>query len=226
MYRAEIEGKQKTFGILGETHIYRPEEHFFAERVMDNYDLLAREGGNNNGMYIRDLAILPTTLAFSPAAIIWNFRKTGGLCDMPNVKDIAIGQGKTVYYFEDKLEWWNYLVLPFAGIAFSTLEIISLGLNLFDGSIRENGDPYAPKGKKNKYLNEDYDPSKKFPSRIYNIKKRDKYMAEKASEIIGSINNRVLISCGLKHMKGIESNLWGILHGRIELVKQERPNYN
>lgn len=214
-YRIVLEGGlEKKLGILGETHLYRPEETEFAGEVVKNYDVIASEGSDKKNLSNRlmSLALLPSYLLVSPYLNYY-----GRSFHNKNSLEIARQQNKEIKIFDD-LKYIGLgkklliFTLPFFTLAF--LPLLPF-IYLYNRITKRTSKREKKKGIFSRIT--DY---------LASRKERDQHMAKKSIDYLQESNN-LLIRCGLGHIEGITGYIGK--DSRVKEVKkiyENAPRYN
>jgi hypothetical protein len=188
-------GLEKKLGLLGETHIYRPEETDFAKEIVKNYECFASEGSNR-----KNLSNIALSLALAPSYFLLRpyFKKTARSFSNKTSGDIAYEQKKKINYFHDTdyVGIGKKLILAaLPVITFLTLPV-TVPLAAIYYFFKKDKSKQNPPSKL----------MKKFSDYIYSMKKRDNYMATKTIDYLQNSKD-LLVRCGKAHLAGIYDNL-------------------
>jgi hypothetical protein len=188
-------GLEKRLGLLGETHIYRPEETEFAREIVKNYDNFASEGSNRDNLsnLVLSLALVPTYFFAKPY-----FNKTARSFQNKTSGQIAYEQKKKINYFHDTdyVGFGKKLMIA----ALPVLTLITLPITVPFAAI------YYAFNKDKTKPNPISKIFRKFSDYLVSMKERDKCMATKTIDYIQNSKD-LLVRCGKAHLTGIYSNL-------------------
>ncbi len=196
-YRITTEsGLEKKLGILGETHVYRPEETAFSREIISGYDVFASEGSQR--LTPRNICLGMTLLPWYFLSVPFFKKERRSFRNLTALK-LAKEENKRILYFNDTKHIGIGKMLMMASIPFVFLA--SLPFLPFIGLYRKitKRQRAEPEGEGRGIIN-------KIIDYLVSSKKRDSYMAEKTIGYLHDSNN-LLIGCGLNHMKGIIRNL-------------------
>ena len=202
-------------GILGEEHIYTPEESIFVKKIMPSFDTVAIEGESkqSSSFFWLGLLYLPVMLAYMAG--------TNRSLNNDTAKQIAEKYGKRIMRLEEDTEQ----LFPLSQkIALAIVGLTSIPMApLCYAKLKLYGDPFEVGTKAYEKRIADKKKGKKgldLFSRLTNfaymgnIGKRDRIMAERSIDILRRVSDNLLIVCGENHLDGIVKNLHDQLLGR------------
>ncbi len=223
-YIARSGGKEVIVGILGENHIYRPEEADFARKIILDYNVVAAE--TQGGDMLSNLLYIIPGILFTPEVIYKVIKNRWSGVEM---KKITKEEKKDLIQLYDRVSLLK--IPPLIGwAALSLLHLpIKISKDIASGNVIERGDPYERGGKYEKLLDQNYNVSRdglKNRSKCYfmDLKKRDIKIANRSYELIEQQKHPLLINCGLYHMRGVSKNL-ATRFENFELIEQQTPKY-
>lgn len=203
-YAVEDGGLEKRLGVLGEIHIYTPEESSFARHVVPTYDTVGMEGSGKPSLSFSLIGLLyvPTLLAYALATDRFPLNDTS--------KTIAQECGKRIIHLEEN----EGLTFSFMQkLALATVGALSIPFSPFDyARAKRDGDSYIEgtiayeKRMERKKKN---GPMTRLCNYAFkaNLAERDEAMAEKTSTILQTSSNNFLVVCGQEHFDGVVGNL-------------------
>ncbi len=187
----KINGKRKTFGMIGETHIYSKKESKFVKDIMRNYEIIGLEG---DGL---PLTFLEKIMGMSwryPFKIISNVSNRS--FDYKNASKIAKDNNKKVTYLEKAGHIGNLNLLFLSFFGFLCTAILFIAVNIFS------------RKKLKKILKEAEKESSEegLIGNLASIDKRNREMSNKIKNVLKR-ENSLLVIVGELHVKGIIKNL-------------------
>jgi len=203
-YNANVSGLEKKLGLLGECHIYTPDESRYAAQVVSQYDTIAMEGNTKfTFMALIGRLYVPQIIAYTAA--------TNRSLSCTTAEQHAKRSGKKIINFEDcsKLSLMQHITLALIGLASMPFA------PLFYLQLKKYGDPYERGTKAYEVMRQNKEKSKKSPKMglikyAANLKGRDIIMADKTADIISrEETSSLLVICGEGHLEGIERRLQG-----------------
>lgn len=220
-YRLRLKGSEleRKLGVLGETHIYRPEETDLAREIVSKYDTVAREGSNKKNLrqLLLGVSLLPIYLLGIPY-----FKRYKRSIKNLDAKRIAEEQNKKIVMYEDTSLINLPQTLTLAAIPLLALAAMPFAIpyELIRSVFRKNDQPRT-KG----FFDRLFEKITRYATAL---DKRDKHMATKTIDYYLSSNTpNILSSCGKKHMNGIVKFIQE--DPRVESltkIAQREPAYN
>jgi len=214
-YLVRLNNLEKKLGILGESHVYTPDESRFAREIIPNFDTVALEGTSQNS------SVLLIQKLYIPAR--WAYIVgTNRSFNIDSARTIAKKYGKRFVSLEEGIE---QLFPVSQKIALASVGAISIFISPFlYGYLKLYGDPSKVGTKAyEKRIAKKKKSKKSLFSRltdfaiIGNIDERNRVMAERSIDILQKNPGNLLVICGQLHFDGLIKNLYDKL--RLEEVR-------
>jgi len=225
-FNARLNGRTKKIGILGEVHAYTETESDFANRQVSNYTTIGVELPSSNS-YLGCITTLPFILA--GVAISTPFILAAHLLEKNLFPQAYPKRNPFIKNAREHAKDLNKRVVNLDGL----INPLKTNARLIWGTFLAPYSAYkiyfGRKSTEEKYKKwEETLIEGGYPENlgwwIYwtaDIKKRDKHMAQKATEFLRTESDEILINCGMTHALGIRRNLEQMTEN-LTLVKTER----
>lgn len=212
-FDAQIKGKPKRIGILGERHLYNDRESSFARNIVRDYDNFGAEKCAHISTFEKSL-ITVAGLTFIPYALA-HYLKHDDLSE--DAEDYAKRVSKNIIPLDVMVNPLKVLGLSLYTLAVSPILIPRRMFESKEENLRKrmNKEDLLIKGEKRGSL----------MNFLGDVDKRDAHMAKTAYDFLShDENNNLLINCGMNHVPGIRRNLEKLTE-KFELVSTERCYY-
>jgi len=221
-YSTKVNGLEKHLGVLGECHIYSPEESELAESLVPYFDTVGYEGGSKMPLFVK----LSTPL-FVPMLITLILR-TDRKISNKSAEKIAEEKGKKIIRLEEGTEEKTWPLKQ--KLAFFSVGIISIPLSPFTYHyLKKNGDPYKAGTKAyKKRIEKDKMGKRNLYSKLVtyaygnNNAVRSKIMSDRAIEILKKGADNLLVVCGEMHYDRVNQNFQEQLE--LKVIKKASIN--
>lgn len=216
-FEVQMPGKTAKLGILGETHMYSPQESDCADKIVPQFNAVAIEGSDNfTRVHMAMLPFIPAMIAIAGASHR-SFERTA--------KTIAEGQEKKIVRLEPNMgESFSYKQL----LALAAVGLMSIPFIPFIYTyLRNSGDDILSSEESDD--NQDVGRFSRLRRFIKfaiegNIAERDRKMAQRTKDVVLSGVGDVLHVSGMAHTEGVVANLMALQGADFRIHEVATPS--